>query len=123
MGRLTRRFRGVVRREAQDLLRGGPPTADLLRPVGPTIPTDAQVQQVLDVCMRVGEVLLGSGEPAEDTSDTMLRMAAALGLPTVDIDITFNSITMCCHRAWSRRRSRRCDWSATAPPTSPGWPR
>ena len=25
-------------------------------------------------------------------------MAAALGLPTVDIDITFNSITMCCHR-------------------------
>ena len=98
MGRLTRRFRGVVRREAQDLLRGGPPTADLLRPVGPTVPTDAQVQQVLDVCMRVGEVLLGSGEPAEDTSDTMLRMAAALGLPTVDIDITFNSITMCCHR-------------------------
>jgi uncharacterized membrane protein YjjP (DUF1212 family) len=98
MGRLTRRFRGAVRREAHDLLRGGPPTADLLRPVGPAVPSDAHVQQVLDVCMRVGEVLLGSGEPAEETSDTMLRMAAALGLPTVDVDITFNSITMCCHR-------------------------
>jgi uncharacterized membrane protein YjjP (DUF1212 family) len=98
MGRLTRRFRGVVRREAQDLLRGGPPTADLLRPVGPAVPSDAHVQQVLDVCMRVGEVLLGSGEPAEETSDTMLRMAAALGLPTVDVDITLNSITICCHR-------------------------
>ena len=46
-------------------------------------------------------------------------MAAALGLPTVDIDITFNSITMAATVAWSRRRSRRCDWSATAPPTSP----
>jgi len=98
MGRLTRRFRGAVRREAQDLLRGGPPTAELLRPIGPAVPSDAHVQQVLDVCMRVGEVLLGCGEPAEETSATMLRMAAALGLPTVDVDITFNSITMCCHR-------------------------
>ena len=98
MGRLTRRVRGAVRREAQDLLRGGPPTADLLRPIGPAVPSDAQVQQVLDVCMRVGEVLLGCGEPAEETSETMLRMAAALGLATVDVDITFNSITMCCHR-------------------------
>ena len=69
MGRLTRRFRGAVRREAHDLLRGGPPTAELLRPVGPAVPSDAHVQQVLDVCMRVGEVLLGSGEPAEETSD------------------------------------------------------
>ena len=98
MGRLTRRFRGVVRREAHDLLHGGPPTVDLLRPIGPAVPSDAQVQQVLDVCMGVGEVLLASGEPAEETTETMLRMAAALGLPTVDIDITFNSITMCCHR-------------------------
>jgi uncharacterized membrane protein YjjP (DUF1212 family) len=109
MGRLTRRFRGAmqreaqdlrgaVRREAQDLLRGGPPTAELLRPVGPAVPSDAHVQQVLDVCMQVGGVLLGCGEPAEETSDTMMRMAAALGLPTVDIDITFNSITICCHR-------------------------
>ena len=98
MGRLTRRFRGVVRREAHDLLHGGPPTLDLLRPIGPAVPSDAQVQQVLDVCMGVGEVLLASGEPAVETTETMLRMAAALGLPTVDIDITFNSITMCCHR-------------------------
>ena len=98
MGRLTRRFRGVVRREAHDLLHGGPPTLDLLRPIGDAVPSDAQVQQVLDVCMGVGEVLLASGEPAEETTETMHRMAAALGLATVDVDITFNSITMCCHR-------------------------
>jgi hypothetical protein len=48
---LTQRLRGVLRREAHDLMLGGPPTADLLRPVGPDVPSDAQVQQVLDLCM------------------------------------------------------------------------
>jgi uncharacterized membrane protein YjjP (DUF1212 family) len=98
MARFSRRLRGAVRREAHELLQGGPPTADLLRPVGPDVPSDAQVQQVLDLCMRVGEVLLSSGEPAEATSAMMTRLAAACGLPTVDVDITFTSITMCCHR-------------------------
>ena len=96
--RFTRRFRDALRGEARDLLRGGPPTADLLRPVGPDVPSDARVLQVLDMCMRIGEVLLSSGEPVGETSTTMMRLAAASGLPTVDVDITFSSITMCCHR-------------------------
>jgi hypothetical protein len=29
-----------LRQEVQDLMRGGPPTAELLRPVGPTVPSD-----------------------------------------------------------------------------------
>jgi uncharacterized membrane protein YjjP (DUF1212 family) len=95
---LNRRLRNALRREAHELLHGGPPTADLLRPVGPNVPSDAQVQQVLDLCMRVGEVLLSSGEPSEETTATMIRLARTLGLPTVDVDITFTSITMCCHR-------------------------
>ena len=96
--RFTRRLRNALRGEGRDLLRGGPPTAELLRPVGPDVPSDARVLQVMDLCMRVGEVLLSSGEPVGETSATMLRLAAACGLPTVDVDITFNSITMCCHR-------------------------
>ncbi|WP_433276725.1 threonine/serine ThrE exporter family protein [Pseudonocardia xinjiangensis] len=70
----------------------------LLRPLGPQVPDDAHVQQVLDLCMRVGEVLLSAGESADETTETMLRMAAACGLSTVDVDITFTSITICCHR-------------------------
>jgi uncharacterized membrane protein YjjP (DUF1212 family) len=97
LSRLTRRFR-AVRGEARDLLRGGAPTAELLRPVGPDVPSDAWVLQVLDLCMGVGEVLLSSGEPVGETSATMMRLAAACGLATVDVDITFSSITMCCHR-------------------------
>lgn len=98
MTRFTRRLRNALRGEARALLRGGPPTVELLGPIGPNVPSDAQVLQVLDLCMRVGEVLLSSGEPVGETSATMLRLAAACGLPTVDVDITFNSITMCCHR-------------------------
>jgi uncharacterized membrane protein YjjP (DUF1212 family) len=65
------------------------------------------VFQVLDLCLQVGEVLLSSGEAAADTSATMTRLAEACGLNTVDVDITFTSIVMCC------RRGR-----ATAPVTS-----
>jgi uncharacterized membrane protein YjjP (DUF1212 family) len=95
--RFIHRLRNAVRRETHDLLRGGPPTDELLQPVG-HLPSDARVLQVLDLCMRVGEVLLSSGEPAGETSATMIRLAAACGLPRVDVDITFSSITMCCHR-------------------------
>ncbi len=98
MTRFDRRVRAVLRREARDMLRGGPPTAPLLRPAGPDVLSDARVIQVLDLCMRVGEVLLSSGEAGADTSATMVRLAGACGLPTVDVDITFTSITMCCHR-------------------------
>ena len=80
------------------MLHGGPPTVELLRPVGPEIPSDERLLQVLDLCMQVGEVLLSSGESGADTSATMTRLAAACGLTTVDVDITFTSITMCCHR-------------------------
>ncbi|HXV92844.1 MAG TPA: threonine/serine exporter family protein [Pseudonocardia sp.] len=96
--RITRRVRSALRRDAQRLLIAGPPTAPLMPVIGPRVPDDARVQQVLDLCMRVGEVLLSSGESAGETSETMLRLAAAAGLSAVDVDITFTSITMCCHR-------------------------
>jgi uncharacterized membrane protein YjjP (DUF1212 family) len=97
-GRFTRRVRGALRREARGLLHGGPPTVPAMAAIGPDVPGDARVQQVLDLCMRVGEVLLSNGESADETTATMLRIAAAGGLSTVDVDITFTSITVCCHR-------------------------
>lgn len=96
--RFTRRVRTALRREAHGLLHAGPPSVQLMRPLGPSVPDDARVQQVLDLCMRVGEVLLSSGESADETTRTMLRLAATAGLSAVDVDITFTSITMCCHR-------------------------
>jgi uncharacterized membrane protein YjjP (DUF1212 family) len=97
-GRFTDRLRTVLRKEARVFLEPGPPSLRLMAPIGPRVPDDAQVQQVLDLCMRVGEVLLSSGESADETTQTMLRLATVSGLPSVDVDITFTSITICCHR-------------------------
>ena len=96
--RFTRRVRSALRREAHGFLHAGPPTVQLMRPLGPSVPDDARVQQVLDLCMRVGEVLLSSGESVDETTQTMIRLAATAGLSAVDVDITFSSISMCCHR-------------------------
>ena len=84
------------------MLHGGPPTVELLHPVESDGLSDERVLRVLDLCMRVGEVLLSSGEAGADTSVTMARLAAAYGLTTVDVDVTFTSITMCCHRGTAR---------------------
>ncbi|MBW0103602.1 threonine/serine exporter family protein [Pseudonocardia sp. KRD-291] len=95
--RFSRRLRGALRRDAKRLLTPGPSTVPMLM-LGPQVPDDAQVQQVLDLCMRVGEIQLSSGESVDEVTATMLRLANAAGLPAVDVDITFTSITMCCHR-------------------------
>jgi uncharacterized membrane protein YjjP (DUF1212 family)/uncharacterized membrane protein YjjB (DUF3815 family) len=114
-GQLARsRLRGVLRAEAGAVrlhrwgrhgdgqgagadLRGQKfaPTAP---EAGPSVPDDTRVQRVLDLAMRVGEVLLSSGESVAETTETMLRLANAGGLPTCEVDITFTSMTMCCHR-------------------------
>jgi uncharacterized membrane protein YjjP (DUF1212 family) len=70
-------------------------------PVGPHIPSDERVFEVLDLCLQVGEVLLSSGEASADTSATMTRLARACGLDTVEVDITFTSIIVCCRRGKS----------------------
>ena len=96
--RLSERLRNIVRKEARALVEPGPPSLRLMAPIGPQVPGDGRVLQVLDLCLRIGEVLLSSGESADETTQTMLRLAAASGLSTVDVDITFTSITICCHR-------------------------
>lgn len=79
-------------------MQGGPPTVEMLRPVGINVPSDERVFQVLDLCLQIGEALMSTGEVAADISVTMSRVAAAFGLTTVEIDITFTSITICCRR-------------------------
>lgn len=95
--RFARRLRGALRRDAKRLLTPGPSTVPMLM-LGPQVPDDATVQQVLDLCMRIGEIELSSGESVDEVTATMLRLANAAGLPAVDVDITFTSITICCHR-------------------------
>ncbi len=71
-----------------------------LRPIDLT--DDAVVAEVLDLAVRVGEVLLASGTSAMDTSAQVQFIAATYGLARCDVDVTFNSITISAHRGPTR---------------------
>ncbi|MBY4127518.1 threonine/serine exporter family protein [Rhodococcus fascians] len=71
-----------------------------LRPIDLT--DDASVAEVLDLAVRVGEVLLASGTSAVDTATQVQFMAATYGLARCDVDVTYNSITLSAHRGPTR---------------------
>ena len=48
----------------------------------------------IDLCLRVGEVLLSSGAGAADVTATMQGVARELGMRNADVDITFTSLAM-----------------------------
>ncbi|MEQ6900265.1 threonine/serine exporter family protein [Nocardioides sp. YIM 152588] len=55
---------------------------------------DRRLAQTLDLCLRVGEVLLSSGAGAADVTATMRALAQALGIRHPQIDVTFTSLSM-----------------------------
>ncbi|WP_148615565.1 threonine/serine ThrE exporter family protein [Nocardioides rubriscoriae] len=68
----------------------------MLTPTPPTqeIEVPRRLALTLDLCLRVGDLLLSSGAGAADVTATMLSLARALGAPDADVDITFTSLTM-----------------------------
>ncbi|NYG56899.1 threonine/serine ThrE exporter family protein [Nocardioides perillae] len=53
-----------------------------------------EVNLTLDLCLRVGELLLANGAGAADVTATMQSIARHLGLRNPDIDVTFTSLSM-----------------------------
>lgn len=53
-----------------------------------------EVSLGLDLCLRVGEVLLASGAGAADVVATMQSLAYAVGLRGAAVDVTFTALTM-----------------------------
>jgi uncharacterized membrane protein YjjP (DUF1212 family) len=53
-----------------------------------------EIYKTLDLCLRVGEVLLSSGAGAADVTATMLSITHALGLRGADVDVTFTALSM-----------------------------
>lgn len=62
----------------------------------PDTVSDAQRERlaVLDLSLRVGEVLLSSGAGAADVTATMRAVSGQLGLRGADVDITFTTLVM-----------------------------
>lgn len=58
------------------------------------MPRPPQVHLILDLSLRVGEVLIASGASAADVSATMQALARRLGLRHVDVDVTFTTLSM-----------------------------
>ncbi|WP_245745758.1 threonine/serine ThrE exporter family protein [Nocardia altamirensis] len=62
---------------------------------------DARVAEVLDLAVRVGEVVLASGTGVIDTTTQVRFIAATYGLARCDIDVTYDAI-----RIWADRGPR-----------------
>jgi uncharacterized membrane protein YjjP (DUF1212 family) len=53
---------------------------------------------VLDLCLRVGELLLSSGAGAADVSVTIYALARHFGLQNPELDVTFTSLAISCEQ-------------------------
>lgn len=85
----ARRAKGALH-----ILRGSSPPNIVASRYRDTEVDDLVAHDVLDLTMRIGEALLSSGSPVAGVTATMLRVAAAYGLTSCQVDITFTSITV-----------------------------
>ena len=53
-----------------------------------------EVHLTMDLCLRIGEMLLSSGAGAADVTATMRSVADHFGLRTAEIDVTFTALSM-----------------------------
>ncbi|GAA1774836.1 threonine/serine exporter family protein [Streptomonospora arabica] len=53
--------------------------------------------RALDLVLRVGELLLASGESTEVVSESMLSLSVAFELPRSEVSVTFTAITLSTH--------------------------
>lgn len=89
---------GGMRRRFTGSLATRPQFAPVDRPIGPELPDDSTVNLVLDLALRVGEVLMASGAGASDVTATVIAVTTACGLPHCEVDVIFTSISICCQR-------------------------
>ncbi|RCV52436.1 threonine/serine exporter family protein [Marinitenerispora sediminis] len=53
--------------------------------------------RAIDLVLRVGELLLASGEATEAVSEAMLSLSVAFELPRSEVSVTFTALTLSCH--------------------------
>lgn len=56
-------------------------------------------RKTIDLAMRIAEGLMAVGASANEVALAVMRVAAALGVRPVHVDVTYNSITVSYHRA------------------------
>ncbi|GAA4193801.1 threonine/serine exporter family protein [Microbacterium oryzae] len=63
-----------------------------------TVIDDAMVVRIIDLAMRVCEVMLSVGASAKEVVLAALRITGAYGLKSVHVNVTYNSVTVSDHR-------------------------
>lgn len=58
-----------------------------------------EIHLTMDLCLRIGEMLLSSGAGAADVTATMRSVADHLGLRAAEIDVTFTALSMSHQRS------------------------
>ena len=58
-----------------------------------------EIHLTMDLCLRIGEMLLSSGAGAADVTATMRSVADHLGLRQAEIDVTFTALSMSFQRS------------------------
>lgn len=58
-----------------------------------------EIHLTMDLCLRIGEMLLSSGAGAADVTATMRSVADHLGLRQAEIDVTFTALSMTYQRS------------------------
>ncbi|WP_307861837.1 threonine/serine exporter family protein [Nocardioides sp. SYSU D00065] len=58
-----------------------------------------EIHLTMDLCLRIGEMLLSSGAGAADVTATMRSVADHLGLRQAEIDVTFTALSMSYQRS------------------------
>jgi uncharacterized membrane protein YjjP (DUF1212 family) len=71
-----------------------PPTAPIGLRAQPSRMDELTAHAALGLALRIGESMLAVGAPAADVTATVLRAAAAYGLVSCQVDVTFTSLTV-----------------------------
>ncbi|WP_395110699.1 threonine/serine exporter ThrE family protein [Actinomadura sp. SCN-SB] len=87
MGRATER----LRRTWQVLMDTTPPEPP------EDEPSEVVSARAIDLVLRVGELLLASGESTERVNEAMLGLAVAYELPRTEVQVTFTSLLVSAH--------------------------
>ncbi|XVQ09035.1 threonine/serine ThrE exporter family protein [Spirillospora sp. CA-255316] len=80
-----------MRRTWQVLMDGSPPEAP------EDEPGEIVNARAIDLVLRVGELLLASGESTERVNEAMLGLAVAYELPRCEVQVTFTSLLVSAH--------------------------
>lgn len=83
---------------------------------------DLHTRKVLDLTIRLAEVMLSSGSGTADVVATAQDVAQAYQLTDCVVDITVTTIIVSALATTDTRRSPSCGRSGPGPLTTAGWP-